>query len=248
MHENHRKRVREAFRNNGMEHMSDHNILEMLLFFSVPRIDTNELAHRLIETFGSLSAVLEASYGDLIKVPGIGESSAVLITMMPQLFRRYSFDKVKDRKCIKSPQEAGEYIITKYFGITTEKVGMICIDSKGRINNFVFIAEGSLRTANIDVRRTAETAFRNMAESIILCHNHPNGLPMPSRDDVATTKELIEILNTLDIKVSDHIIVSDNEYFSMAQSEKLLPIFLKQESSLKPKSSFSLYNSEYSEV
>ena len=226
LHTGHRERVREKFIKNGLDGFADHEVLELLLFYANPRGDTNPVAHELINRFGSVAAVFEANYDDLIAVKGVGAAAATLITLVPQLFRRYSQNKADAVKSISDMKSAADYLIPRFYGFTVERVGVLCLDVQGRIKNFVFVSEGSLNLAHIDSRRVAHIALQNNADSVILVHNHPDGLAAPSRSDIETTKSLINALGLINIRVADHLIVSDGEYFSMATNPKFAPLFM----------------------
>lgn len=240
VHAGHRDRVREKYNANGLDGFADHEVLELLLFYANKRGDTNPAAHRLIERFGSLSAVLEASYDDLVRVEGIGDSAATLITMVPRLFRRYSADKVEKVKVISDFEDAKAFLVPRFFGLQNERAGIICLDSQGRINNFVFVSDGSLKLAQIDVRKIAQLALQNNADSIILAHNHPGGFASPSRNDVETTKLLINALGLINIRVADHIIISDAEAFSMAANPRFAPVFMAASAESAPSTGVSM--------
>ena len=225
MHEGHRKRIREKYRRNGLDGFADHEVLELLLFYSNKRSDTNETAHRLLERFGSLSAVLEAPYDELVQVEDIGDVAATLITMVPALFRRYSADKVSSITEIGSAQQAIDYSKPKFFGLSTERGALIFLDSQNRIKNFLFVCEGSLNTTSLDIRKCVQLALNNNASSVILVHNHPTGVASPSRKDVETTQALVATMAPIGIAVSDHIILTDSDAFSMASHERLATIF-----------------------
>ena len=225
MHEGHRKRIREKYRSNGLDGFADHEVLELLLFYSNKRSDTNETAHRLLQRIGSLSAVFEASYEELVQVEDIGDVAATLITMVPALFRRYSADKVSSITEIGSAQQAIEYSKPKFFGLSTERGAMIFLDTQNRVKNFMFVCEGSLNTTSLDIRKCVQLALNNNASSVILVHNHPTGVASPSRADVETTRALVTAMAPIGITVSDHIILTDSDAFSMASHERLATIF-----------------------
>lgn len=218
--------MREKYRAAGLDAFSSHEVIELLLFYANKRSDTNPVAHRLIERFGSLPAVLEAEYDDLIKVDGVGDTAATLITLMPHLFRRYTSEKAEKIKTVRSFEDLKAYLMPRFYGINIERVALLCLDSQGRINNFVFVTEGSLNLAQIDMRKIAQLALQNNAESIVLVHNHPGGVASPSRSDVETTSMLVKSMGLINVRVVDHIIISDEDVFSMASSEKFSPMFI----------------------
>lgn len=226
IHSGHRERMREKYRAAGLDAFSSHEVIELLLFYANKRSDTNPVAHRLIERFGSMPAVLEAEYDDLIKVDGVGDTAATLITLMPHLFRRYTSEKAEKIKTVRSFEDLKDYLMPRFYGINIERVALLCLDSQGRINNFVFVTEGSLNLAQIDMRKIAQLALQNNAESIVLVHNHPGGVASPSRSDVETTSMLVKSMGLINVRVVDHIIISDEDVFSMASSEKFSPMFI----------------------
>ena len=226
IHSGHRERMREKYKTAGLDTFSSHEVLELLLFYANKRGDTNPVAHRLIERFGSLPAVLEAEYEDLKKIDGIGDTAATLITFMPQLFRRYTSEKTEKIKTVSNFQDLKNYLMPRFYGMNIERVALLCLDSQGRINNFVFASEGSLKLAQIDMRKIAQLALQNNAESIILAHNHPGGVASPSRSDIETTSVLVKSMGLINVHVADHVIISDEDVFSMASSEKFSPMFM----------------------
>ena len=226
VHAGHRERVREKYLKSGLDSFADHEVLELLLFYANPRGDTNPTAHELIRRFGSVSQVFDASYDDLLAVNGVGEAAATLITLMPGVFRRYSQDKADSVKIINSTDTAADFLMPRFFGMNNERVGLLFLDIKGRVKNFVFVSDGSMRFAHIDMRRVAQLALQNNADSVILVHNHPDGIAAPSRSDIETTRTFINALGVINVRVADHIIISDNEYFSMAANPKFAPMFI----------------------
>ena len=220
IHDGHRQRVYDRFRKEGLDSFSPHNVLEMLLFYSIPRADTNEIAHRLIERFGSLAAVFDAPESELVKVTGVGERSAVLIKMIPQLSRYYMTDKSAD-VIINSSRQAGEYLLPRYVGRTVETVMVVCLDNKGKVINTTIVHEGNINVSEVSVQAVASVALQSKASAIIIAHNHPDGVALPSGDDISTTKLICRTLAALNVKVVDHIIICDNDFVSVFDSGKL---------------------------
>ena len=217
MHTGHRKRLKNRFLEEGLDSFELHQVLELLLFFSIPRRDTNEIAHKLLKKFGSLSGVFEADIKELVKVEGIGENSAFLISMIPQLSRRYLNDKWRDKPELNSSSKAGEYAISLFAGRTYEVFYVICLDAQNRVNYAALVHEGTINEAPIYPRIIVETALRHKANSVILAHNHPGGSLNPSRGDIEATKVIKNALESISIKVVDHIIVCGERYVSFAE-------------------------------
>ena len=218
IHKEHRKRLKKRFLDNGLDDFTDIQALELLLFYAIPRRDTNVLAQALLERFGSLSQVLEADAADLKKVNGIGEEAALLLTLMPQLARFYQVDSVKRVKCLTSLEDCGRYLLPYFFGRDTETVFLLCLDAKCKVLCCKEVGMGSVNAASISVRRIVETALAANATAVVLAHNHPSGMALPSDEDVLTTRRVAMALGAVEIRLVDHIVVADDDYVSMSQS------------------------------
>ena len=224
-HEEHRKRVRDTFLKGGLQCFQQHSVLELLLFYSIPRRDTNEIAHRLVERFGSLPAVLDAPYEELRKVDGVGESSAILIMLASQLAKRYLHEQAQGKRIFTTTADFHEFAINLFLGIKNETAFLLCLDNNGRL---LHCAPASLGTKNelmLDNRTLLETAFRYSATKVVLTHNHPNGLASPSKSDVTRTESAIVLFNSVSIQLLDHLIVAERECFSMASSARFGYLF-----------------------
>ena len=218
LHDGHRNRLKNRFLNEGLTNFEDHNVLELLLFYSIPKSDTNEIAHELLNKFGSLHGVFEAGMEDLMSVNGISRHSAVLIKMIPELFVVYGRDKVRDIQKINSSDDAKQFFIPRFYGKVREEVQLVLLDDKMNIIKWVKIYEGSVNSANVPIRKIVEIAIENRATNVIIAHNHPTGLILPSKDDLRATAKVREALALVDIKLLDHVIVSDNEAASLKDS------------------------------
>ena len=219
IHEGHRERLRERFLLQGLEGFQEHEVLELLLTYAIPRIDVNEHAHRLLDRFGSLAGVFDAPIAELKAVEGIGERAASLIKLQPQLMRSYQLSRINREKerCLNSAKKAGAYIQPFFFGCAEERVYLLCLDSGCRLLNCVQLSQGSETFTTVPVKKLVETAVRERAFSVILAHNHPTGVPIPSREDVQTTRNLAKALSLVDIRLVDHLVVAGNEFASMAE-------------------------------
>ncbi len=221
MHEGHRNRLRTRVLKEGIDSFEPHQVLELLLFYSIPRKDTNELAHKLLDEFGSLPGVFEADPKDLCKVSGIGENTALLLSLIPQLARRYSKDKWGEKPEISSSTKAGQYAVSLFAGRTYEAFYIICLDAQNRVNFSDLVHEGTINEAPVYPRILVEIALRHKANSVILAHNHPGGSLNPSRADIEATNNIRNALEAISIKVIDHIIVCGEKYYSFAENGRL---------------------------
>lgn len=225
-HANHRARLRETFRKAGTENIPDHNLLELLLFYSIPRKDTNEIAHRLLETFGSLDRVFNAPYERLIEVEGMGESSALLISLIPGICRRYIESSTEKKINLSEPEDMMNFASSKFYGVGVEKFFMICLDATGELINCCEIGSGISDKVIVDKRVILETAFRNKADMVVFAHNHPNGIAAPSKEDVNMTGEFCKLFQKVGIRLADHIIVGGNDAVSLASTQNFKLIFM----------------------
>ena len=216
VHSGHRQRFRERFAKTGLDAFEDHEALELLLYYAIPRQDVNPLAHELIDHFGSLHNVLEAPIEELKRVEGIGENTAVLINLVLSLSRKYEISRVKDIKIIDSTAKAGQYLIPQLSKKRDEVVYMLCLDSKYKVLSCKMLFQGTVNSANISIRKIVENAIAFNAVSVILAHNHLSGIKTPSKQDIETTRQVSHALKALDIKFTDHIIIIGDEYVSMA--------------------------------
>ncbi|WP_075366667.1 RadC family protein [Desulfosporosinus metallidurans] len=217
VHEGHRSRLKNRFIEEGLDAFEDHQILELLLFYAIPRKDTNELAHSLINKYGSLSGVLEADPKDLAKTSGLGENSAILLALIPSLARIYLKDRWGTRPTLDSTAKAGEYVQTLCSGRTYEVFYVICLDAQHRVIYPALVHEGTIDQAPVYPRLIVETALRHKAQSVILAHNHPGGTPIPSPQDIEVTKRIQVALEQISISVLDHIIAAGEQYVSCAE-------------------------------
>ena len=218
VHDGHRQRLKERFLKDGLDGFEPHNVLELLLFFAVPQRDTNEIAHQLINHFGSLSGVFDASYEDLMKVKWMGNNCATLIKLIPEISRYYMDLQNQNGVVLQSFDEMGQFVLPKFIGKTKEQVLLVCLDNKGKVIYNDFIIEGTINAAPIYVRNIIEVAIRCSAAAVVLAHNHPNGLALPSNADLTATKSVYDALNAVKINLMDHIIVAGTDYVSLRNS------------------------------
>ena len=222
VHEGHRARMKQRFLSHGERVFDDHQLLELLLFYAVPQGDTNPLAHRLLQTFGSLAGVFDAPTKDLLRVPGVGEHTALLIHMMPQLMRRYHISRLDEEAIINSSGDAGSYLLPYFYGAKNDTVYLLSMDVKGRVLGCDLIAEGGMDAVVLNSRLVVEKALSHQASQVILAHNHVRGIALPSDEDVTATLALRPILGALGVQLSDHLIIADEDYVSLSESG-LLP-------------------------
>ena len=218
VHDGHRERLRARFAEHGLESFNELNALELLLCYAIPRRDTNELAHRLLDAFGSLSGVFQASMQELTSIPGIGENAAMLILMVPQIVKKAHVSKAKETKIIRNSTDAGNYLLPYFLDEQDEIVMMLCLDNKRAVICCREMGRGVVNCVDANIRRMVETALKVKTTTVIIAHNHPNGVALPSREDDNFTRTLYRSLGLLGITLEDHIIVANDEFVSLADS------------------------------
>lgn len=219
IHDGHRNRIRARFHNQGLASFEEHNALELLLFYARPRCDTNVIAHMLLKRFGSFSAVMDAPIEDLMQVGGIGYNSATLLKMVPQLGAYYLESRTLPGVIIDSTERAGEYFLPKFFGKKVEEAYILALDDKRKVIRSICLSEeGIVNAVVISVRRIVTEAVSANATGIIMAHNHPGGLALPSAGDKQVTRQVYLALRHINVQLVDHIIIADGDYVSMADS------------------------------
>lgn len=217
LHDGHRQRVKTRYLAEGLDYFEDHQVLEMLLFYCIPMKDTNELAHKMIMEFGSLAGLLETNPKDISKRCCVSDNTAILLSLIPSLSRRYFKGKWGDKPILNSYSKAGEYAVSLFTGRTYEAFYAICLDTQNRVNYSALINEGTIDEAPVYPRLIVEVALRHQACSVILAHNHPGGSLQPSGADIEVTKTITTALNSISISVFDHIIVAGDQYISFVE-------------------------------
>lgn len=210
--------MRQRFLTHGLENFDDINALELLLFFAAPRRDTNTLAHALLDRFGDLNGVLDATEEELRSVPGVGESAACLLRLIPALSSRYIIAKTPDSEPVDSPTAAGRYFIPHFLYEKDELVLALLLDARRRPILCRQIGRGVVNAAEISARKLAELCLERRASAVIVAHNHPSGVAMPSAEDERFTARLSDALALLGVELADHIIVAGCEYVSLRES------------------------------
>jgi len=213
----HRERVRRRFLDEGLDGFKDYEALEMLLFYAVPRQDTKVIAKRLIDQFGSLQAVFHTPPERLMQEAGLTEATAALIAMLPQLARKIEEQQAQENARIRSTLDAGRDVIAMFRGRQDESVRILCLNASGKVVRRARIAEGDVNAVHFPIRKLVEEALACKAVSVILAHNHPGGTMAPSQEDLDATKAAKAALETVGIRLLDHLIVSGDNYCSLRE-------------------------------
>ena len=223
IHKGHRQRLKDRFLTEGLDNFDELYVLELLLYYCIPRVDTNPIAHRLLDEFGSLTAVLNASPEDLQRVEGIGENAAIFLSLVMQVGRYYQVKQSKPGEILRTIEQCGKFLVPYFYGREQETVFLLCLDAKCKVISCKMVGQGSVNSANIPIRRVVEMALAANATTVILAHNHPSGLAIPSKDDIQTTHRVAAALEAVEIILADHIVVSKNDFVSIVQSQYYKP-------------------------
>ncbi|MBO5212198.1 MAG: hypothetical protein J6B60_01525 [Clostridia bacterium] len=212
LHEGHRERLKGRFLSEGLESFETHNILELLLFYSIPRKDTNEIAHELLDRFGSLAGVFDASFDELITVDGVKENTATFLKLIPQVAKKYMLSEHNDQELFDTADKIGRFFRDLYIGETKEVVYALFLNNRYEKLGVKKIFTGSVNSSHISTRSIVDEVVRLDASMVVLAHNHPNGRITPSSEDIDTTNTLLSTLRTLDICLLEHFLIANNEY------------------------------------
>jgi DNA repair protein RadC len=216
--EGHRQRLRDRFNTSGLGAFEDHEVLELLLTFAVPRKDVKPIAHALLERLGSLSNVLDAPTAELVKVGGVGETGATLLHLMPGLTRRYLRDRWGHKPQLNTREELGRFVVDELATANNEVFLLVLLTHENHVLRSLPLHEGSLASAPVYPRLVVEAALRHHAAKVVFAHNHPGGVAQPSEQDVSITRNLVAVLDALGVPVVDHLIVAGPRTFSMAEA------------------------------
>jgi len=215
LHQGHRERVRQRYKKDkGFGSFADHELLEFLLFYCYPRQNTNEIAHRMLNTYGSLPKLFEANPIDIMNDCNVTERTAVFISSIPSLCQRYFTARWEAKRPLDNTEAMGEFAINLPIGKSNECIYVVCLDVQGQLLHVEMLEEGSLSSVTIYPRKVLETVIRHKASYVFLAHNHPSGDIKPSKKDKNTTLEIAKALHPIGVTVRDHIIASGGKFFS----------------------------------
>ena len=223
-HEGHRQRMRARVEQYGLESLAPHEALEYLLYITNARRDTNGIAHALLERFGSFTGVLEASEEELCSGAGIGPASARMLHLLPEVSRYYEHSRTSTEGALTTTERLAAYLKPRFAGAKQEKALLLSLDSRSRVKSVYWLKEGNSRMVSLEVKDVVSAALRGGTESVVLCHNHPNGVALPSLEDMDATGSIARALGLVNVHLLDHFILTDTEYFSMRDANRL-PIY-----------------------
>ncbi|RMF08532.1 MAG: DNA repair protein RadC [Alphaproteobacteria bacterium] len=214
----HRRRLRERFARHGFDGFHDYEVLELLLTYAIPRVDVKPIAKRLLQVFGTLAGVFDASAAELAQIRGLGEKGAVFLTLIRQVEVRYLASDLPGRKVFDRPQRVKDHLRLLVQGRGMECFGAIFADQQHRHIATQILFEGTVDRTAVYPRNLMKRALELDAKALILFHNHPGGSPRASAEDIELTQRMAEGCRALDMKVLDHFLVVGNEVLSFKEN------------------------------
>ena len=198
--------------------LKDEELLELLLRFAVSEEEASLLARRLLEHYPGIAALLEAGAEELAAVEGMNSDCVLLLRLVPELQRRYLFSRSAPETRLVDSVSFGSYLLPYFYGAKDEMVSLLTRDATGKVLSCRLIGHGSVNSANGPMRRLVQEALSTNATAVVLAHNHPSGIALPSREDIDLTLRLRDALDVMDIMLLDHLVIADDDYVSMSDS------------------------------
>ncbi|NLK17155.1 MAG: DNA repair protein RadC [Clostridiales bacterium] len=224
LHSSHRKRLKNRFLQEGLESFEDHQVLELALFFAIPRKDTNPIAHRLLRRFGSLASVLNAPISELVKVEGMGEHAAIFLKMQHGLLLKYQASFYQQKLNLSSHKECMKLVHERMKYLNHEEFHVLCLDSSMRLINYLPMFKGTVNSATVNLREVTSKVLELDSSAIVMAHNHPSGVAYPSPEDLSLTESLLTALKYQDVEVLDHLICTSTNCYSMLKDNKIFEL------------------------
>lgn len=215
IHDGHRERMRQRFKKEGFDSFESHEVLEMLLYYCIPRGNTNEIAHQLIARYKTISRVLQTSPKELQTFEGIGENAAFFLSLLNEAIRYINVEESTIDQVLYTKEDYCKYLVHLFDGMNNEAVYLLCLDAKRMVLGYHQVSEGSVVSTNLPIRKIVDIAITSHAASVILAHNHPGGFAIPSDEDEEATLHLANVLRSVDVILTDHIIFSGEDSISI---------------------------------
>lgn len=225
----HRGRMIHAYSERGSSSFEDYQMLEMLLFYIIPRKDVKPIAKSLLTDFGSLENALSASKNQLMKTKGVGNETATFLNFIYDIDKRLRDNRCKSYKIIETLDEAADCFKEMFqYENKGERFAIMMLDNSNGVINCRFLSEGSVHSMEINIRKLVELVISFNAVSVVIAHNHPNGVAYPSNEDINFTLKLRDMLSNIGVYLADHIILNNDEVFSMHSDLNFVGYFEKE--------------------
>lgn len=215
LHAGHRKRLKDRYRVGGLASLEEHEQLELLLFYAIPRCDTNATAHRLLNVFGSIPAILDAPLEEIERIPGVGKGSGTFFRFLKDIYGVYQTKDQSPHPIIKKPVDAAQVLMRLYADWHKEAVAVLLLNQHNRLIHAGILNHNPSDWINLDLRGIIQMSFNYEADKIVLGHNHPSGDVRPSQTDIQNSVAMERNLARVGITLMDHIILHNREFYSM---------------------------------
>lgn len=229
LHDGHRERMLSKFSKSGFAGLEEHEKLEIILFFSVPRINTNEVAHQMLNKYHTIAGVMDAPPEELVKFKGITKRTVQLFKLIRETYSLYILEKNYESSFLTTEDEFAAYFIVAFAAAEKERLVMMSLDSRGKRLGVDIIGEGGFTELIASPKSIIQLALDHRAIEVVLCHNHPGGIAYPSEEDIASTERIKGLLNAIGVHLKDHYIVTKCDYIAMSKAEESKHLFVKEE-------------------
>ncbi len=221
MHENHRARMRKRFSKLGLAGFSEHEIIEMLLFYAIPRKNTNEIAHDLVKRFGNLRGILQASEAELCTVQGISFHSALYFRFLLELYGHFCRQGITkgEQTVFDGTEELLAYVSRYYLDRQTESPLLLTFDKNGVLLSCTFLDEGGTQESKLFTANAMKIVVEEQAATILLFHKHPDGSIHPSEEDLRLTQQWIYLFKNMNCPLEEHYILTDTLAYGILQKQ-----------------------------
>lgn len=218
LHEGHRKRLRNRINSMPWQDLEEYVLMEYLITIAHKRDDTNVIAHRLIDEFGSIANVCEAPVENLKKIQGVGEVTATFLHSLPKLLSIYKGSKIKERPVLSTPSQVFQFFGKTFNHMPNEELHLILLDMNSKLISTKIIARGDANSVGFKLCDIPQQAVLVGAKLAILIHNHPDSNPTPSDEDIQVTYQLYSSLSSCGVTLIEHLIVcqDDDNYYSFS--------------------------------
>lgn len=218
LHYGHRDRLRKQVQSGGLDSLHEHQVLEYLLTFAIPLRDTNEIAHELINKFGSFSNVLDADVKSLKQVKGVGEVVANFLAGYKSFYFYYQKHRAKTVNVVRDFNSAKRLILPYLSNIPTEEIYIVGLDGNNKVNFMRRVSVGSENQALLNIRDVTDLLLTHGITNFVIAHNHPDGPAVPSSEDNKFTKALVFAMYLNNVSMLDHLIVGTDDVYSYYHS------------------------------
>lgn len=216
----HRKRLKERYKNTGFDSFSDHEVIELMLFYAIPYSDTKGMAKAILDEFGNIRYLFEATVEEISSRCKVSEHVAIMLSLAFSSYKIY-LKSSENFTVLNSTASVHRYLQVFFAGEKVECFYIICMDQKNRLIKPCLISRGSTTSTQIYIRNIVEAVIKSDATKVILAHNHPSGHIEPSSSDIDATKQITRVLHSIHVEVVDHLVVSDNNFFSFYKNNLL---------------------------